>query len=331
MKSTVKPPEESIVAVSSDVIGLLALFGAAFLFLLFTLFAFARFDLYPDLDQGLSVHLIASAILALLSYIYRQKISKVTFQAESFSVYGLLQCRKTYNYEDVVYYAQKYRKEENRGRKTRWTEFHVHLHHDEFFLIQSDDFKQYDYIKSRLSQYGEHQHLPTPSVKTPFLIWSCRWLSMICLFNIVFGCAAHDEVDGKEADLQQISGLITKAENNISRNRFKGITLQLADYPNFTFRADQEDFSVNIESIGEALSTGQPLKMLIRKSEYEKKLSKTQRPTFGDKYSRYSQIAVFGINDVKAKIPVYEDPHTNPLLRALLFGLVLLFCVWSWQ
>ena len=84
-----------------------------------------------------------------------------------------------------------------------------------------------------------------------------------------------------------------------------------------------------------AIRMNQPITLLIRQSEFRKKLTQTEPLTFGDKYDGYNQILVFGVRqgdwvDLQTSQPVYEPTHTRPLLRTFFLSILLVFCWTGW-
>ena len=62
---------------------------------------------------------------------------------------------------------------------------------------------------------------------------------------------------------------------------------------------------MDIRSLKQSIRLTQLIAVLIQESDYRKKLVETEPLTFGDKYSDYHQILVFGIDQSK------RDSFTN--------------------
>lgn len=160
-------------------------------------------------------------------------------------------------------------------------------------------------------------------------------LALLIIANIVFGYLAHNPADKNPARLTAITDIVSKVSADQGKGGLKGFTLRLRTWPDFTFYVSRRSYDVDIRSLKEVITVNQPVRLLIRESDLRKKLLRTESLTFGDKYSDYNYIIVFGVDQdsevhLKTSQPVYEPTHTNLRQRLFLLGFLLLLCWVGW-
>ena len=230
-----------------------------------------------------------------------------------------------------------YNERPNHSKVESFSELSVYLS-DNWFVIRSNDFKGYDYLKSQFTQYGQsgaRQQVLTLTERNRFR-WAIGGFALLILANIAFGYVAHNPTDPKPAHLLSLTDQADQIRENRNKGRLTGLRLSVRAFPDFSFSVSQRDYDTHLAGIASALMVRQPITLLIRESDYRKKLRKNEPLTFGDKYTgQYNQIEVFGIRQgnsvqLSASEPALEPTRTNPRQRTFLFGFLLLMCWAGW-
>jgi hypothetical protein len=217
-----------------------------------------------------------------------------------------------------------------------YREFTVYLT-DNWFAIQSNQFKDYDYLRDQLTRYG--QPVPYRDVITPternWLGGFIGGLGGLILITIALGFALHNSADPNPARLVTITDTVDQIRANKHKGRLTGLTISLRSHSQFAFIVSRRNYDVSLHSLASTITPVYPISLLIRQSEFRKKLKRTQPLTFGDKYDGYRQIRVFGVTQgdsvrLQTSQPVYEPTHTNPLLQTFLLSILLLLCWTGW-
>jgi hypothetical protein len=160
-------------------------------------------------------------------------------------------------------------------------------------------------------------------------------LTLLILITIAFGFALHNPADPNPARLVTITDTVDQIRANKHKGRLTGLTISLRSHSQFAFIVSRRNYDVSLHSLASTITPVYPISLLIRQSEFRKKLKRTQPLTFGDKYDGYRQIAVFGVTQgdsvrLQTSQPVYEPTHTNPLLQTFLLSILLLLCWTGW-
>ena len=174
-----------------------------------------------------------------------------------------------------------------------------------------------------------------PLTERKRLRWMIGGLVLLIGASIAFGYIAHNPTDPNPARLISLTSTVNQIRESKNKGQLKGVTIYLRAFPGFAFYVSRRQYHVRLESLKSVIRTDRPITLLIRQSEFRKKLRKTEPLTFGDKYVDYNQVMVFGVNqgdsvDILTPGPVYEPTHTNPGRRAFLLSILLLLCWTGW-
>lgn len=287
---------------------------------------------YPNLDIPLICFSAGGFLWIGLLYEFGKKTSIVKLNEEDFTVKKFGQKARQHSYTAILTHNE--RRESGRGGP--FNELTIYLA-DNWFAIRSNEFADYDYLKAHFTQYG--QPVPYRTVLTLTernrLRWMIGGLVLMIGATIAFGYLAHNPADPNLAQLVSITDVAGQVREDIGKGRLKGVTIRLRAFPGFDFYVSRRNYEVRLETLASAITPSQPVTLLIRQSDFRKKLTKTEPLTFGDKYVDYNQIMAFGVNQgesVAILTPgsVYEPTHTNPHLRAFLLSILLLLCWTGW-
>ncbi|GAB3509789.1 hypothetical protein GCM10027341_47360 [Spirosoma knui] len=288
---------------------------------------------YPDLDTLLFFYSLCGFIWVSLVKEFGQQTTSVRLFDDSFVVKRVAQAPKRFGYDVIVGYNERADIDKN-GRK--FNVLTVYLT-DDVFVVKSNEFADYELLKEQLSDYGQ----PLPYQKAinvaqrNRLRWLIGGLALLISANIAYGYLAHNQ-DGKQpAKLVNVNGLVKRVTLNNPKGIFKGLFVQLHNYPAFTFYVSRKSYETNIRHVKSAIEPNQPIALRIRESDFRKKIARTEPLTFGDKYDNYKQIMVFGVQQgtrvhLETPGPVQEPTHTNPLQRTILSSILLLLCWAGW-
>ncbi|GAB3223019.1 hypothetical protein [Spirosoma arcticum] len=222
------------------------------------------------------------------------------------------------------------------GRGGSFDELTVYLA-DNWFAIRSNEFTEYDYLKVQFTHYGQsvpYQTVFTPTERNRFR-WVISGLVLLIGATIAFGYLAHNPADPNPARMISLTSTVDQIRENKYKGRLKGVTISLRAFPGFAFYVSRRDYDVRLDTLTSTIMVDRPLSLLIRQSDFRKKLRRTEPLTFGDKYVDYNQIRIFGVNqddsvDILTPGPVHEPTHTNPGQRAFLLSILLLLCWTGW-
>lgn len=208
---------------------------------------------------------------------------------------------------------------------------------DDWFALRSNQYTDYDYLKAHFTQYG--QPVPYRTVFTlterTRLRWMIGGLVLLIGATIAFGFAAHDPADPNPARLITLTDMVQRVKENRYKGHLNGVTISLRAFPHFAFYVPRRNYVVSLANLQSAITPNRPISLLIRESEFRKKLRGTEPLTFGDKYVNYQRIMVFGVTQgdsvrIQTPNPVYEPTHTNPFQRTFLLSILLLLCWTGW-
>ena len=287
---------------------------------------------YPDLSAApiLCAGLGFIWIPLLVEY-WRQTVF-VQLKPDQFIIRKWAQTPKQFDYKVILVYNEQSKIDRN-GTFNVLT---IYLP-DNFLIIKSNEFTDYELLKNQLIQYGQ----PTTYQKVMTLTernwtrWMIGGLALFTTANIAFGYVAHNPADPKPARLVKITDIIDKINEDRPKSMLKGVRILLRTYPDLSFYVSRQNYDVRLDDLKWAIKPRQPITLLIRESDYRKKMVKSEPLTFGDKYSDYKHILVFGVDQtnkvhLQAFGPVYEPTHTNPLQRTILLSFLLLLCWVGW-
>lgn len=280
-----------------------------------------RANHYPDLNYSLLSCFVSSCLLGPTLWQLAKLTISIKLYSKFFTVKTAGQSEKKYAYSEIIYYHERQKKQ----RGQTWMEFLFALNDGTYYIISSTDFKSYDQIVTQLGLHGTNQlfDLATPW-SDKYIRYSILWLTTVGIACILFGFLAHDEVSPHKAALVSVDDIIADVKVNHSRGNFHGVTIYLTDHATFHFYAEQKIFSGDLKHKAKSLHRYQRISLLIRESDFRKKIVRSAALSFGDKYCDYEEILVFGLDRIKVETPVYEESHTQPWLRTGIIGLVLL-------
>ena len=289
-------------------------------------------DRYFDLDITSFICLLNGFFWTVwASQVYRQTKSVQLFD-DSFIVKKIGRKPARYSYADI----QAYNERLEINKVVRANELTIYLA-DNWFAVLSGHFAEYDYLKDRLTCYGQpvsYRDALTPTERN-WLGWFIGGMALLIGMIIALSFVMHNPADPNPARLVSVTGTVGCVQENNRKGRLKGVTICLLAFPGFSFYVSHRQYDVRLETLASTLTPNRPVTLLIRASDLRKKLKKTEPLTFGDKYDDYGQIMVFGVNqgnsvDILTPGPVYEPTHTNPWLRTFLLSILLLCCWTGW-
>jgi hypothetical protein len=287
---------------------------------------------YPDLDILLICFSAGGFLWIGLLYEFGKKTAIVKLTETDFTVNKFGQKAHQHPYTAILTHNERHES----GRGGPFDELTIYLA-DNWFAIRSNEFAEYHYLKDQFTQYG--QSVPYRTVLTPIERNRFRWMigGLVLLIGatIAFGYVAHNPANPNPARLISLTSTVDQIRESKKKGQLKGVTIRLRAFPNFAFYVSRRHYDVRLETLKSVIRTNRPITLLIRQSEFRKKLRKTEPLTFGDKYVDYNQIMVFGVNqgdsvDILTPGPVYEPTHTNPGQRAFLLSILLLLCWTGW-
>lgn len=326
--------QEQIFKVSNKALGLKWLM----LLLLFASTIFVPFMIatsgqeYPDLSVAPILYAAFGFIWIPLLVVYWRQTTRIELAGDHFTVKKLAQTPKQFDYKAIL--AQNERMEVGRGGS--FNVLTVYLQND-YVSVKSNEFAEYDLLKDSFGQYGKpvaYQKVMTLTERNR-LRWMIGGLALFIVTNIAFGYVAHNPADPKPAQLVPVTDLVDKVVEDRPKGRLNGVRISLRTYPTFSFYISRRDYDIRLDTLKWVIATGRPIELLIRESDYRKKLIKIEPLTFGDKYDNYKQILVFGVRQngsfqIKTSKPVYEPTHTNPVQRTFLLSFLLILCWTGW-
>ncbi|GAB3769647.1 hypothetical protein GCM10028818_06030 [Spirosoma horti] len=290
---------------------------------------------YPNWNTLLSFFLIGGFVVFMwVTYSMWQTIAIHMFDDATFSVKKSGQTPSQHAYESILAYNER----PSESKMGTFMELTIYLT-DNWFVIRSNEFRDYEYLKETFTQYGQAITFKTVLTKTEKI--RLRWLiiaqSMLILVNIAFGYLAHNAVEKTSAPLASLTDVVVRVKENRNKSRLTGVTLTLRSFPGYSFYVGRHNFDNRLDTLRYAIRPNQPITLLLRQSDLQKKLVKTEPLTFGDKYDHYSEISIFGVEQgdfVHSLAPnltdVQEPTHTNPLQRTFLLSFLLLLCWVGW-
>ncbi|MBD2752892.1 hypothetical protein [Spirosoma validum] len=287
---------------------------------------------YPDLNLLLTWCSIASFLWIGLLAEFGRITSRIELNTNDFIIKKTGHNERHYLYSDILAYNER----DNFSRAESFNELTVYLKGNWFF-IRSNEFKEYNYLKEQFTHYGQ----PIPYRKVLSLAernrfrWLIGGLALLISVNIAFGYIAHNPVTSNPARLTTFTAIVDRVSEDRPKGFLKGVVISLRTYPALSFYISRRNFNTRLDGLKSTIAPNYPITLLIRESDYRKKVAKTEPLTFGDKYSDYKQILVFGVNQadsvqLQATMPVQESTRTNPTLRTILLGFLLLFCWTGW-
>lgn len=285
---------------------------------------------YPDLTVAPIFSAITAFLWIPLAAAYWRQTIEVRLEETQFTVRKFAQRAKRFSYSDVLTYNER-RVIDREGTFNALT---IYLS-DGFFIIKSNEFDGYESLKEQLlfsARPVAYQKTLTLAERNR-LRWMIGGLALFIVANIAFAYLAHDPAS--PARLITLTDVVDNVHEERPKGRLKGVAFSLRTYPGFSFYVSRRDYDVRLEGLKAAIRLRQPIELLIRESDYHKKLQKTEPLTFGDKFSNYKLILIFGVRQANAvqlrtTRPIYEPTHTNPRQRTFLLSVMLLFCWTGW-
>ena len=200
-----------------------------------------------------------------------------------------------------------------------------------WFMLRSNVFQDYPYLKTQLTQAARpvpYRRVITQTERTQFR-WFLGGMALVIITSIVFGFVAHNPTGKNPAPLGSFTAQLDEVRAVEAKSNFKGVSFRLNRWPNLWFYASRQDFDQDIRFLLRYIRPNRPVTLLLRESDIQKKLLKTQPLTFGDKYIDYKRIEVFGIRqgmdiNLSTSQPVREPTRTHPYRWLIFFG--VLFC-----
>ncbi|ADB38923.1 hypothetical protein [Spirosoma linguale] len=256
----------------------------------------------------------------------------ITLTDQGFSIRKLAQKPRQFRYSDIIAYNER----REVGRGDSFLVLTVYQKND-FFIIKSNAFPDYERIKAHFCQFGES--IPYRKVVTlperNRLRCLLSGLALFIVANIVFGYLAYNRVDHTRARLTAVMDVVDRITENRPKGNFKGVYFRLRRWPELSFYASRRAYSLPLQPLKQVVHVNQPITLLIPESEFRKKIAHTEPLTIGDKYINYSLISVYGIYQpnavrIQATGPALEPTRTNPLLRTILLVFLLLVCWAGW-
>ena len=287
---------------------------------------------YLDLNILLISYAIAGFLWLIILIGFGHQTARIDLSEHGFTIRKFGQKASRHPYNAILNYNER----PGSSRVGSFNELTLYLA-DNWFVIRSNEFDKYDYLKEQFTQFAEP--VPRRNVLTLTernrLRWMIAGMSALIIANIAFAFLAHNPIDKTPAQLVALTDIATQVRENRSKNGLTGVTISLRQHPDFSFFVSRRNYDVRLEGLQSCIALRQPITVLIRQSDLRKKLLKTQPLTFGDKYVSYKQIPVFGVDQgdsVRMQTPetIYEPTHTNPLQRTFLFSILLLFCWTGW-
>ncbi len=287
---------------------------------------------YPDLNVLLICYAIAGLLWLVILIEFGQKTARIDLNETDFTIRKFGQQASRHPYSAI----QNINERPGSSKIGSLHELTVYLA-DNWFVIRSTEFDEYDYLRDQFTQYGEL--VPRRNVLTLIernrLRWAIAGASLLVMAAIAFSFLAHNPIDKTPARLVSITDMATQTRENKTKSRLTGVTISLRRYPDLSFFVSRKNYRIRLDGLRSAIALRQPITLLIRESDLRKKLLKTEPLTFGDKYDNYKQIPVFGVeqgSSVRLQTPetIYEPTHTNPLQRTFLLSILLLFCWTGW-
>ncbi|AQG79313.1 hypothetical protein [Spirosoma montaniterrae] len=307
-------------------IGLVALSTLLIPFLIAT-------DNTPNLDLLLTSYSIAGFFWIGLLYESGKRTTAVTLHPEGFAVKKAGRSARHFLYSAI----QSHNERPNYNRQGSFSELTIYLP-GYWFAVRSNEFTDYEYLKSVLTQYGQAM-IYRPALTLPERNWlrvAIVALVGLILANMAFGYLAHDEANPNPARLKTLPVVVAEVKAQYVKSRFKGVSICSPDCSGITFYVARRHYEAAIDTLPETIVAGMLIELLIRESDYRKKIAKTQPLTFGDKYTGdFDEVNVFGVRQgswvrVRSSQPVYEPTHTKPHQRAMLLSFLLLLCWTGW-
>ncbi|SFC85547.1 hypothetical protein [Spirosoma endophyticum] len=287
---------------------------------------------YPDLSVAPIFWAAFGFIWVPLLVAYWRQTIRIELAGNHFTIKKLWQSPKQFDYKAIL--AHNERLEVDRGGT--FSVLTVYLQTN-YLSIDSNEFEEYDLLKESFGQYGKsiaYQKVLTLAERNR-LRWMIAGLALFIAANITFGYVAHNPANPKPARLVPVTDIVDKIIEEQPKGRLKGVMISLRTHPAFSFYVSRRNYDVRLDTLKWAITTQKPIELLIRESDYRKKLIKTEPLTVGDKYDNYKQILVFGVSQdgavhIKTSKPVVEPIHTNPGQRTFLLSVLLLFCWTGW-
>ncbi|MBC3785609.1 hypothetical protein [Spirosoma utsteinense] len=287
---------------------------------------------YPDLNLLLTCYSIAGFLWIVAPFDSWTVTAYIETTSDGFWLKKLGQKARWHPYSAIMAYNER----PNSTRMESFDELTLYLT-DAWFVLRSNEYRDYADLKDLFTQYGkagQHQNVITVPERN-LIRWLIGATALIILINIVFGFLAHNDTDSTPAHLVTIRDGVSQAKEIRNKGRLKGVTISLITYPNFSFYLSRREYTDSLAYLVWAVDMGQPIELTIRESELRRKLSQTEPLTFGDKYSDFRMVDVFAAQQttrfhIESQSPVYEPKRTNPILRTMLLGMLLILCWTGW-
>ena len=289
-------------------------------------------QVYPDLSQApIWLVLFGFVWVICLAEAWKQTIV-VTLGPYQFTVKKWTQSARQFPYDSI----EGYHEYSDQDRRGPYQTLVIYLPED-YFTIRSIDFEAYEQLKARLT---EHKAIvPRKRVITRIERNRLRWLigslSVLIVANIVYGYLAHNPETKQPAQLISVTSTLDRIRPDADRGILKGFTIRLSNWPDFEFYISRKAYADDLRRLQQEITLNRSVRVLIRDSDFRKKLLKTEPLTLGDKYDNFKHIPVFGVEQVnglrlRAAITALEPTHTKPGQRTAFLGVLLLFCWAGW-
>lgn len=258
--------------------------------------------------------------------------SRIELNTNDFIIKKVGHNERHFLYTEILAYNER----RNLSRAESLYELSVYLK-DDWFFIRSNEFNEYDYLKDQLTYHGQsvpYRRVLSLSERNRFR-WLVGGLALLIAANIAFGYVAHNSVTLKPATLTTFTAVVARVSEDRPKGFLKGVIISLRTDPALSFYVSRRDYNTSLNALKSTIAPNHPITLLVRESDYRKKVVKTEPLSFGDKYSDYKTILVFGISQahsvqLQAAVAVREPTRTNPTQRTILLSFLLLVCWTGW-
>lgn len=287
---------------------------------------------YPNLSIAPIFFTCMCFIWIGLSVEYSRQTTRVQIGEQQCTIKKFGQQPKPFHNNAILAYNERL----DSGRGDTFNVLTVYLKKD-YFILKSNEFDQYTLLRDYFTQYG--QSVPYQKVLTLAERNRLRWLigGLVLLIgaNIAFAYLAHNPADKHLTQLTSVTDIVHQVREDRPKGTLHGVRISLQAYPAFDFYVSRKNYERRLDTLRWQINRQLPITIQIRASDYRKKLAKTEPLTFGDKYTDYNRIFVFGVDQgnhvhLRANVAAYEPTHTNPVQRTILLSFLLLLCWTGW-
>lgn len=189
--------------------------------------------------------------------------------------------KKVFLLDEIESWTEK----QYKGKFDNWEELTLYFKNSKRVIISSDYYENYLDMKNEITKNKNRDFEKEKSLvkKTEKKI-----TILLLILSILFFYWAYNSLETKNIKSTDIIILGDKTSENVKyiRRKRSSIEIKLEKYPNLIFQISGKGAlnATNVENLIENIEKGDSIFIGIHKSDFKRKIAKTDSLTFGDKY-----------------------------------------------